>query len=227
MGHARSLVAPELRANDGPGAGRERPVISPRNRSISDDELITLAREGSAGVEDLLYARLAPLVNRLVWSTLGPDSEHNDITHDIFIRIFRGIGRMHDPTRLEHWAARITINTVYNEIRRRTLRRWVFWSAAELPEPPSPAVDLEGRELLTRTYRILALLPDAERLVLSLALFEDGKLDSIVELTGSSRSTVKRRLRRARERFRKLCQQDALLSAWIESSPARSSDDDE
>jgi RNA polymerase sigma-70 factor (ECF subfamily) len=174
-----------------------------------------------------LYARLAPLVNRLVWSTLGPDSEHNDVTHDIFIRIFRGIGRIHDPARLEHWAARITINTIYNEIRRRTLRRWVFWGAEELGEPPSPAVDLEGRELLARTYRILALLPNAERLVLSLALFEDGNLDSIAELTGSSRSTVKRRLRRARERFRRLCQQDSLLSAWIGSSASGSSDGDE
>lgn len=221
------MIAPELSANDGSDASRKRSVISPRNRSISDDELITRAREGCAGVEELLYARLSPLVNRLVWSTLGPDSEHNDITHDIFIRIFRGIGRVHDPARLEHWATRITINTVYNEIRRRTLRRWVFWGAEELSEPPSPPVDLEGRELLTRTYRILALLPDAERLVLSLALFEDGNLDSIAELTGSSRSTVKRRLRRARERFHKLCQQDALVSAWIESSPARSSDDDE
>jgi RNA polymerase sigma-70 factor (ECF subfamily) len=162
----------------------------------------------------------------LVWSTLGPDSEHNDIVHDIFIRIFRGIGRVHDPARLEHWASRLTINAVYNEIRRRTLRRWVLWSAAEPPEPPSPAVDLEGRELLARTYRVLALLPHAERLVLSLALFEAGNLDSIAELTGSSRSTVKRRLRRARERFQGLCQKDPLLSRLIKPFMARSSNDD-
>lgn len=226
MGHARSFVEPELAASDGPGAVRKRPVISPRDRAISDAELITLAREGFAGVEELLYARLAPLVNRLVWSTLGPDAEHNDVTHDTFIRIFRGVARMQDPARLEHWAARITINTVYNEIRRRKLRRWVFWSAAEPPEPLSPAVDFEGRELLARTYRILALLPSAERLVLSLALFKDGNLDSIAELTGSSRSTVKRRLRRAREQFHKLCQQDPQLSPWLESLPARSSNDD-
>ena len=159
----------------------------------------------------------------MVWRTLGSDSEHNDVVHDIFIRIFRGIGRMQDPARLERWAARITMNTVYNEIRRRRLRRWVLGSAAE---PSSPAVDLEGRELLERTYQVLARLPSGERVVLSLALFEDANLDSIAELTSSSRSTVKRRLRRARERFHRLCRRDPMLSALVDSAPAGSSDDD-
>jgi RNA polymerase sigma-70 factor (ECF subfamily) len=220
------LIGPELAASDSPGASRERTVTSPQERSISDAALITRVREGSAGVEDLVYWRLAPVVNRLVWSLLGPDSEHNDIAHDIFIRVFRGIRRVQDPARLEHWAARITINTVYNEMRRRRLRRWVFWSAPEEVEPLGPAVDLEGREVLAKTYQVLALLPQSERLVLALALFEGKKLDSIAELTGRSRSTVKRRLRRARERFQKLCQQDPLLSAWVGSSAAISEDDD-
>lgn len=215
MAHASSLGGQPLSASSegAPGA----PLASHSSRVPPDEQLLALVRAAAPGVESLLYERLAPLVNRLVWSILGPDSEFNDVTHEVFIRILRNIRLVRDPARLEQWAARVTINTVRNEFRRRSSRRWVFWSSDESPEHielPSPAADLEGRELLARAYRLLATLAPDERVVLSLALVGSNTLDAIAELTACSRSTVKRRLRRARERFIRLARRDPLLAPW-------------
>jgi RNA polymerase sigma-70 factor, ECF subfamily len=228
MAQASSLIAPESAAgNDGESRPRDVPGVPRHDRHGADHQLLTLVRAASPGAEERVYERLAPLVNRLVWSTLGPDSEHNDVAHDIFIRIFRNVARLRDPERLEVWAARVALNTIRNEIRRRRSRRWVFWDAAEHAEPAMPAVDLEGRELLARTYRVLAKLSADEQVVLSLVLFTTNNVESIAELTGCSRSTVKRRLRCARDRFLRLSRQDPLLESWTKEVSSPSGDADE
>jgi hypothetical protein len=54
---------------------------------------------------EVLHARLAPVINRLVWSFLGVDPDRDDLVHDIFIRILRSAHTVRDPAKLEGWAA--------------------------------------------------------------------------------------------------------------------------
>src|SRR5690606_5668481 len=115
--------------------------------------------------DDVVYARLRPIVTRLIWSLAGADPERDDLVHDIFVRIFRARGRLRDPERLEAWAVRVTMNAVKNEFRRRKLRRWLALDATPDAEPRCHP-DFDGREVLRRTYAALEKLPTAERLVL-------------------------------------------------------------
>src|SRR5690606_23530305 len=108
MGRASSTAR---RLSD-PGLAAPLPAEAaqpPEARRPTDVELVARAREGAPGVEAQLFDRLAPLVNRLVFSTLGPDTEHDDVVHDIFIRIFRGVAHLRDPDRLQQWTARVTL----------------------------------------------------------------------------------------------------------------------
>lgn len=182
----------------------------------SDAQLIAAAIAGEPGFEQRLYSRLAPIVNRLVWSLLGADAEHHDVAHEAFIRILRKIGQLQNPASLDTWAARIAINTVRNELRKRRLRRWVFWNEFEGASSLAYVVDLEGRELLRRAYAALDKLPANERVLLSLRLFETGTLDDLAAYAGCSLGTAKRRLRKARERFLRVARQDTLLAEWMD-----------
>jgi RNA polymerase sigma-70 factor, ECF subfamily len=175
-----------------------------------------MARAHTAGIEEHVYTRLSPIVNRVAWAVLGPDAEFNDVVHDVFLKIFRSVATVRDPDRLDEWAARIAINTIRNELRRRRLRRWVFWNAFEEPGPLIYAADTDGRELLARVRRVLATLPPDERLVLSLKLFETDTIDEIAAVVGCSASTAKRRLKKARERFTRLAECDPLLRNWTD-----------
>jgi len=195
--------------------------------TLTDAQLVERARAGERGGEERLYSRLAPLVNRLVWSLLGADAEHNDVVHEIFLRIFRKIGALRDPERLETWAARLAINTVRNELRKRRLRRWVFWNEFEAVSSMHYVTDLDGRELLRRAYAVLGKLPPDEQVILSLRLFETKTLEALAPLVGYSLGTLKRRLRKAKERFVKLARQDSLLAEWMERWPASEGGEDD
>jgi RNA polymerase sigma-70 factor (ECF subfamily) len=169
-----------------------------------------------ASEEQRLFVRVAPVVNGLVWSMLGPDSEREDIAHEAFIRIFRARSSLRNVDAVEAWAASITVNTVKNELRRRRLRRWVpfdFWGEGQALR--SYVEDISGRELLKAAFRVLERLPTDERVALSLRLFQGIEIDEIARLTQCSPRTAKRRLSAARERFELLASRDSLLAGWL------------
>jgi RNA polymerase sigma-70 factor (ECF subfamily) len=168
--------------------------------------------------EQRLFTRVAPIVNGLVWSMLGPDSEREDIAHEAFIRIFRAHASLRQAESIDAWAARVTVNTVKNELRRRRLRRWVsfdFWN----DDPPlrTHVDDVQGRELLKAAFRVLERLPTNERVALSLRFFHDVGIEEIARLSGCSLRTAKRRLTAARTQFERLARRDPLLAGWLGS----------
>jgi RNA polymerase sigma-70 factor, ECF subfamily len=219
--HVTPVIAQTLSSNEAQTSSNRRQADhSMHGLTLSDAQLITLARAGERGVEEHLYSRLAPLVNRLVWGLLGADGEHNDVIHEIFIRIFRNVRTLRKPESLETWAARLAINTVRNELRKRRLRRWVFWNEFEGASSLRYVADLDGRELLTRAYAALGKLPPDEHVILSLRLFEAKTLEELAPLLGCSLGTIKRRLRKAKTRFVRLARQDTLLAEWMDRSPA-------
>lgn len=183
----------------------------PRERGV-------LGAVGNASQLELLHARLSPLVNRLLWTFLGCDAERDDVAHDIFVKILRGVDRVRDPSRLESWAMRVTMNSIKNEFRRRKLRRFLSLDAVTEEEHPRMHPDFEGRELLRTAQRVLAMLPMAERLAVTLRLFEGASAERIAEVCGFSVRTAKRRLASGHERFLRLARQDALLKARLDSS---------
>lgn len=192
--------------------GREAP---------SDEQLLALARARTPGVEALVYRRLSPVVNRLAWRLLGPDSEFQDTTHDVFIRIFRGILRLRDSSRLEEWAVRVTVNTVKNVFRRRSIRKFIGWDPKSETDHPFYSPDFEHRELVARTYRILDRLPADERIALTFDLFEPLSMEQIAARLGVSLRTVKRRLKAARSRFERAASRDLVLAPWLRERTAK------
>jgi len=172
-----------------------------------------------------LHARLAPVVNRLVWSFLGVDADRDDLVHDIFVRILRRAHTVRDPAKLEDWAVRVTINAVKSEFRRRKLRRFFSLEAAERSPVTAYHPDFDGRELLLRTTRLLEALPVAERIPFTLQLLEARSVEDIAKLCGCSERTAKRRLKLARERFTRLAECDPLLRSRLTQAPRPGEED--
>lgn len=168
-----------------------------------------------AGRERDLIERLSPVVHKLLWTLLGPDPERDDLAHEIFIRILKGAESVRDPARLEQWAARVAINAVKNEFRRRKLRRLLRWGAESDFEESQYHPDFEGRELLLRTFRVLGSLPARERIPLTLRLFQSASAEEIARVSKCSVRSVKRRLQAARKRFLSLAERDPLLAARL------------
>lgn len=177
-----------------------------------------------AALSKELYASVAPVINKLLWTLLGPDPERDDLAHEIFLRIMQSAHQLRDRSRLEPWAARLAVNAVKNEFRRRKLRRW-FSLDADDERSPSYHPDFEGREVLLHTYDVLAKLPPRERVPLTLYLVGQRPIEEIALATSCSSRTVKRRLQAARQRFVRLASADPLLADRLDESLVGGDDD--
>jgi RNA polymerase sigma-70 factor (ECF subfamily) len=173
---------------------------APASRSVELVELVERMRTDPTSAAPLLYARFSPLVNRLVWRLLGADADHNDVVQQVFYRVLKQAQKLREPEKLDSWVQSITVNTVYELLRRRQVRR-VFLRSA----PPTAHADLvrdvEVRDMLLRTKSVIEQLPPRERIVFTLYFIEGRTLGEIAELSGHSIATARRRLARANERF--------------------------
>ncbi len=168
----------------------------------TDEELLDLVLSGHSEAAAHVYDRFAPVVNRVVWKLLGADPEHNDLVHDIFMKVWTLMaqGRVKQPDRLNSWVVGVAVNTVHKEIRRRSMRRR-FLREEPIPVPRVSTDHHEARDLLNGVYDILERIPPDERLAFSLRYLEQRRLTEVAQLCRCSLATVKRRLARAEKRF--------------------------
>jgi RNA polymerase sigma factor (sigma-70 family) len=200
--------------------------LEPLPELRGEDSARLVLVEKDATPEEILYARVAPVVNRVVWTYLAADAERDDIAQEIFLAIVRGAGTLKDPTRLEAWASRVAVNAIWNVFRRRKLRRWLSLESVENAEPSIHHADFEGRELVLRTRRILEMLPLKQRMPFTLKLLGNASVEEIAEKCGCSPRTVKRRLTDARARFIRLAERDPALANLLGDATESTEDDD-
>jgi RNA polymerase sigma-70 factor, ECF subfamily len=179
-----------------------------------DEELLALVHRGGSTAAAVVYDRFGDEVNRVVGRLLGPDAEHDDVVHDAFVQILRGLPRLREVAALRGFVRAVTVNTVRSELRRRRFRR-AFWSSDEAPELTDDAIDPESAEILRRVYAILDRLAADLRIAFTLRFIERHSLAEVAEMTGCSLATAKRRIARATERFTELARADHDLAARI------------
>lgn len=167
----------------------------------TDGELLDLARSGAPMFAARLYDRFAPDINRVVFRTIGPDADHDDLVHDAFVQVVKKVHQVRDPDRLGSWVVSVTMNTVYRELSRRRWRRLISREAASQFANVHPGADHDARELLRATYRVLDAMPLKERRVFTLRHIDARPLAEVAELCGCSLPTVKRLLTNAQQRF--------------------------
>ncbi len=180
-------------------------------------ELLELLRTDPARGAPLFYDRFQPEVNRLVWRLLGADPDHDDVVQHVFLTALRRVSQVREADKLLPWVRSITVNSVYDEIRKRRLRRLFLRDAVQHEVHRSLVHDVEVRDFLLRAKRVLDRMPAAERLVFLLYALEGKTLSEISELCGYSVATAKRRLNRANERLEKLVGREPELARLLGS----------
>jgi RNA polymerase sigma-70 factor, ECF subfamily len=172
----------------------------------SDGDLARALIAGEAWAITTTWNRFAPMVYGMASRALGRDTEAEDVTQEVFYRLFARVGTLKNPDALRSFVVSFAIRIVKWELRKRRARRWIMLSDSDsLPEIQAPAGDAESRQVLRRFYAILDQLTTRERLVFALRHLESMTLEEIAEVLAVSLSTVKRTLGRA----------SARVSAWI------------
>jgi len=190
------------------------------------------------------YSRL---VFHVIYGLTGDWHESQDLTQDTFVQAFKAIEAARQASganfHAKAWLLRIALNTVRMSRRRRSLVRFVPFSAlrkeeqeeydgelvGERPAPVQPAgYGMDGpaedpAELVAErdlVHRSMAQLPETLRLCLLLSIVAGLSSYEIARTLGLSEAAVRQRLSRARKLFQQLYLLESGESITNDSSPA-------
>ena len=172
----------------------------------TDEELVGASRDG----DEQAFAELVTRHKRRVLATASrfarDDHQVDDLAQEVFVRVFRNLGKFRAEAPFAHWLARITVSACYDFLRKeRKVREQVSLDASVL-EMRDGAIDTavaagRARELV---HWALAKLTPEEQLIITLAELEERPMREIAELTGWSESNVKVRAFRARQNLKRI-----------------------
>ena len=57
-----------------------------------------------------------------VYHLLGDPADVEDVGQEVFVRMFRSLAQLRSPKVFESWLYRLTVNTVYDHLRKRRRR---------------------------------------------------------------------------------------------------------
>ena len=124
-----------------------------------------------------------------------------DAVQEALIQIWKNIGSLRNPGGLKAWLARIVVNEVRQQARKRGAP---LLSLEDLPDPPEANGAINGTagsEMREDLARAVGMLPPDQRETVVLRFFSDLTVPEIAVATGSREGTVKSRLSRAMDRL--------------------------
>src|SRR5262245_32301135 len=75
----------------------------------TDAGLVAALRAGREEARGEVVRRCAPHVERILYRVLGPDSEIEDILHDVFVDALATVQKLRQPDALRSWLVSIAI----------------------------------------------------------------------------------------------------------------------
>ncbi|MGC9454850.1 MAG: sigma-70 family RNA polymerase sigma factor [Phycisphaerae bacterium] len=172
-------------------------------------------QQGDRAAFDELVRRNTPRIHALIYRFLGDPGMVEDLTQEVFLRVFRTAERYRPTAKFSTWLYRIAANLSFNVLRSR--KKGVPVSLETLsgsaeqehprqaPDPgaPAPHDNMDSIELRRQVARAIADLPDNQRIAIVLNKYEDKSYDEIAEVMDCSTMAVKSLLSRARGNLRR------------------------
>jgi RNA polymerase sigma-70 factor (ECF subfamily) len=189
--------------------------------NLSNYDLILRCQQGfqpnRAAFAELLR-RYQSHVERILYH-LAPDwQDRADLAQEVWIRVYRNIKRLNEPTKFRGWLSRIATNLFYDELRKRKRTNQTISLDAPrrvddgeidwdiVSDYPNPDETLATWEFYERLKLAIADLPVAFRTTIVLREIEGLAYEEIAEMTGVSLGTVKSRIARARAKLQSVLQ---------------------
>jgi RNA polymerase sigma factor (sigma-70 family) len=183
-------------------------VAEPSRTGLDDDAELRLAPEASwaAPSWDDVVAQHGQRVYRLAYRLTGNRPDAEDLTQEVFVRVFRSLSS-YTPGTFEGWLHRITTNLFLDQMRRKQRIRFdaLADDAAErLPgREPTPAQAYDDTHFDHDVQRALDLMQPEFRAAVVLADIEGLSYEEIAATLGVKIGTVRSRIHRGRAQLRR------------------------
>ena len=171
----------------------------------SDKELIVLITEkGEIDAFGVLYDRYIKIIFNKVLITFGHFEDSEDITHDIFVKIFLRLKTYRGDSAFSTWVYSITNHHIIDLIRS-TKTKNSFESEIDMASFPDEPEDEEILNIETpKILPVLEQLDAEDRMILMLKYKDEMSLKGIMEILGIKESAAKMRVSRAKKKAYKI-----------------------
>ncbi len=191
-----------------------------------DLRLVEALRCGEEQAYEELLHRFQQPVYALAFRLLDDPAGASDVVQEVFLKVFRSIGRFRGQSTLKTWIYRITVNEAHNA------RRWFFrhrrrevdldsgpedtrdWKENIPDESRTPFEQAFGSEQRLMVEDALEKINPIFREAVVLRDISDLSYEEVAEILGVSLGTVKSRILRGREALRE------ELAGSLEARPA-------
>lgn len=191
-----------------------------------DRELVRRASAGDDRAFEALLRRYERGIYNLALRMIRDAETARDLSQEIFLRVHGSLSRYDPIYPFSSWIYRVASNLCIDAIRKRKLMTVSLDAPSHFDgeevtrefegDAPDPSRQLEDADRRRLLEDILAKLPESHRLVLVLRHQRDLSYEEIALALGAPLGTVKARIHRAREEFRRLL---LLDSRWKELEP--------
>ena len=163
--------------------------------------LVRAVLAGDKAAYEKLYDHYAPLIRAVCYDTTGNLADAQDLAQDVFMRGYDKLDTLRDPDRFGKWLVGIARLRCHEWLRRSLQLRD---KRVELSEAQIAVQDPPDDDRIELLRKMIATLPDKERLALHTFYLQDRSAENARRIMGLSRSGYYRVLERARKRLKQL-----------------------
>ena len=173
-------------------------MAEPADDAEERSGVLAAARAGDLPAFERLMRQYERLVLVTALRLSGNLADAQDVSQEVFLKLYRNLGRMASEDAVAGWLYRVTVNACH-DLRRRHGREEPLEDAGQLAssgaDPYQALTESERGRVLELSLR---LLPEKERAALVLRDLEGLSTEEVARALGSSQATVRSQVSKAR-----------------------------
>jgi len=171
-----------------PAAATDRALLA----EMDEQQLVAACLAGVRDAFDLIVERHRRVIYQLCYRFVSNHEDASDLTQDVFVRAYKGLGRFRGQSSLATWLYRIGVNVCLNRVSVKRPATEPIDARPHVDErAPDPAEELLRGERAAEVRAAIAQLPKKQRATVILRVYHELSHDEIAGILGSSVGAVK------------------------------------
>lgn len=166
---------------------------------VSDYELIQQCLSGKQECFEELVRRYKKLVYSVVYNLINDKEEVNDISQEVFIRIYKSLDRYNPEYKFSTWAAKISTNLCLDKLRKKKVDSAPLEEIEDVASSTdTPETSYINKERSEQIRKAIAELPEKYRVLIVLFHQNGLSYEEMTRVLNEPMTIIKNRLYRAR-----------------------------
>jgi len=170
-----------------------------------EEKLVTQCKNGDISALEKLFYILKDNVYSIAFRILGNEQDAEDITQEVFIKIWLNLTGFNMKSSIRTWVYKIAVNLCYDlQKKRNNLIEEPIEDFDAFHSDEEPFILLTKKELEEKVEKFFLMLSLDSRLVLTLKELEGLSYNEIADILGCTINSAKMKGYRARVEFKKI-----------------------